>query len=70
MSALIYDAKLEKERVASLRAAHAAVALVPPHVKKGEYPNQPIRAWAARVWEEAAPRTGRTSSGSCSASIR
>ena len=56
----IYDAKLEKERSASLRVSHAAVEILPPHVKKGEYLNQSIRAWAVRVWEEAAPANGTT----------
>jgi hypothetical protein len=56
----IYDAKLEKERSATLRVSHAAVEILPPHVKKGDYKNQPIRAWAVRVWEESAPANGTT----------
>jgi hypothetical protein len=51
----IYDRKLEKERQAKLRVSYAAVEILPPHVKKGEYDKQPIRAWAVRVWEDAAP---------------
>ena len=56
----IYDAKLEKERSAKLRVSHAAVEILPPHVKKGEYDDRPIRAWAVRVWEESAPANGTT----------
>lgn len=51
----IYDRVLEKERTANLRVSHAAVEILPPHVKKGEYENKPIRAWVVRVWEEAPP---------------
>jgi hypothetical protein len=54
----IYDSGLAAERTAKLRVSHAAVELLPPHVKKGEYKNQPIRAWAVRVWEESAPVKG------------
>jgi hypothetical protein len=54
----IFDRKLEKERTASLRVSYAAVEILPPHVKKGEYENTPIRAWAVRVWEEEPPAKG------------
>lgn len=54
----IYDRVLEKERTATLCVSYAAVKIVPPHVKKGEYDNQPIRVWAVRVWEESAPAKG------------
>jgi hypothetical protein len=54
----IYDRGLERERTATLRVSHAAVEILPPHVKKGQYENKPIRAWAVRVWEEAAPAKG------------
>ena len=54
----IYDRGLGAERTAKLSVSHAAVELLPPHVKKGEYENQPIRAWAVRVWEESAPAEG------------
>jgi len=49
----IYDRVQEKERTARLRVSYGAVEILPPHVKKGEYENIPIRAWAVRVWEEA-----------------
>lgn len=51
----IYDRKLEKERTATLSVSFAAVEILPPHVKKGEYENIPIKAWAVRVWEESPP---------------
>jgi hypothetical protein len=51
----IYDRVLEKERKANLRVSHAAVEILPPHVKKGEYDEIPIRAWAVRIWEESPP---------------
>lgn len=54
----IYDRVLEKERTAKLRVAHAAVEILPPHVKKGTYDKKPIRAWAVRVWEESPPAKG------------
>jgi hypothetical protein len=54
----IFDRKLDKERTAKLRVSYAAVEIVPPHVKRGEYENAPIRAWAVRVWEEAPPAKG------------
>jgi hypothetical protein len=54
----IYDRGLETERTAQLGVSHAAVEILPPHVKKGEYENKPIRAWAVRVWEESSPAKG------------
>ena len=51
----IYDRVLEKERTAKLCVSYAAVQMLPPHVKKGEYADTPIRAWAVRVWEESPP---------------
>ena len=54
----IYDRKLEKDREAKLRVSYAAVEILPPHVKKGEYEKKPIRAWAVRVWEETTPAKG------------
>jgi hypothetical protein len=55
---VFYDRKLKKEREAKLQVVGAAVEILPPHVKKGEYANQPIRAWAVRVWEEKPPSNG------------
>jgi hypothetical protein len=54
----IADRDLGKERTAKLWVAHAAVEILPPHVKKGEYENKPIQAWVVRVWEEAPPPQG------------
>jgi len=54
----IYDGKLESERTAELRVSYAVVEIQPPHVKKGEYENKPISAWAVRVWEESPPEKG------------
>lgn len=54
----IYDRVLEQERTAKLRVSYAAVEILPPHVKKGEYENVPIRAWGVRVWEESPPKKG------------
>lgn len=55
----LFDRTLGRERAATLRVSWAAVELLPPHVRKGEYANEPIRAWAVRVWEEA-PVAGGT----------
>lgn len=49
----IHDRALKTERTAHLCVSHAAVEILPPHVKKGEYEQKPIRAWAVRVWEES-----------------
>ena len=54
----IFDRKLEKDRTAKLRVSYAAVEILPPHVKKGEYEKKPIRAWGVRVWEESPPVNG------------
>ncbi len=54
----IYDRKLGDERPATLRVAHAAVEILPPHVQKGQYEKKPIPAWAVRVWEETPPAGG------------
>lgn len=48
----VFDRKLGRERDATLRVSWTAVDVLPPHVRKGEYANKPIRAWAVRVWEE------------------
>lgn len=57
----IYDHEQKKERIAKLSVSFAAVEILPPHVKRGEYENQPIRAWAVRVWEELPPANGKPS---------
>ena len=54
----LYDRGLEQERTATLQISFAAVTILPPHVKKGEYDNVPIRAWGVRVWEESPPAKG------------
>jgi hypothetical protein len=54
----IYDTKLECERGVKLRMSYAAVEILPPHVRKGEYQNKPIRAWVVRIWEETPPSKG------------
>jgi Transposase DNA-binding len=41
-------------RRARVRASRLAVELPPPHNRRGEYPNQPLRATVVRVWEEGA----------------
>jgi hypothetical protein len=51
----IFDRALGRERQASLAVAYAAAELQVPHVKKGEYANVPIPAWAVRVWEPNPP---------------
>ena len=43
-------------RTAELCISYAAVRLVPPKQKRGEYGNQPIAVWAVRVWEPDPPR--------------
>jgi hypothetical protein len=54
----IYDCCLKELRKAKLCVSHAAVEILPPHVKKGVYAKTPIRAWAIRVWEESPPAKG------------
>lgn len=54
----IFDAKLDRPRTAKLCVSFAPVTVLPPHVKRGEYENQPIRAWAVRVWEASPPAQG------------
>jgi hypothetical protein len=48
----ICDPKTKEQRDAVLRVAFADVEILPPHVRKGEYENEPIKGWAVRVWEE------------------
>jgi hypothetical protein len=52
----IHDPTSRQERTATLRVSYAAVEILPPHVRKGEYEKIPIRAWAVRVWEETPPK--------------
>jgi hypothetical protein len=54
----IYDRSLETTRTAKLCVSYAAVAILPPHVKKGDYEKKPIHAWAVRVWEATPPAKG------------
>jgi len=54
-SKTVVDRKDEKERKVDLSAAWSAVMLLPPHVAKGIYKNEPIRAWALRIWEADPP---------------
>ena len=43
-------------RAASLCVSSAAVRLLPPVQKRGEYSDQPLALWAVRVWEPDPPR--------------
>lgn len=45
----------QKRRTAQLSAVADRTVLRPPHVRKGEYPNEPIPATVVRVWEENPP---------------
>lgn len=51
----IFESSKEKERTVELSMAYAAVTLLPPHVRKGEYDNKPIAVWCIRIWEAKAP---------------
>jgi hypothetical protein len=42
-------------RTATLSVACAAVQLLPPHVRRGEYEEKPLKVWVLRVWEENPP---------------
>jgi hypothetical protein len=42
-------------REATVAVAWAAVTLLVPETKNGNYPNQPLKVWGLRVWETAAP---------------
>jgi hypothetical protein len=53
-----FDRKLERERTAKLSVSYAALEIMPPHVRRGQYEKIPIRAWAVRVWEETPPKDG------------
>jgi len=52
----VFDRHLAAEREVKLAVAFAAVALQPPHVKKGEYPNRPLPIWGLRIWEPNPPK--------------
>jgi hypothetical protein len=52
----VFDRQVGVERLVTLAVAFAAVTVQPPHVKKGEYPNQPLRVWALRIWEPNPPK--------------
>jgi hypothetical protein len=43
-------------RTAKLQVSFAAVRLMPPKQKRGEYGDQPLAVWAVRVWEPDPPR--------------
>ncbi len=51
----LYDPHSREERTARLAVAWAEVWVQPPHVRKGDYENQPIRVWAVRAWEVDTP---------------
>jgi hypothetical protein len=51
----INDPTDRQPRPAKLAVAWAEVWVQPPHVRKGEYENKPIRVWGVRVWEVDAP---------------
>jgi hypothetical protein len=51
----IHDSSTRQERTALLRVSYAAVEILPPHVRKGDYEKVPIPAWVVRVWEETPP---------------
>lgn len=58
---LEYDLKIparpgQKARTAHLKMSFTEVLVSPPARKTGEYPNQPLRLWAVRVWEEKPPQ--------------
>lgn len=53
-----YDRVQEKERRATLCVSFAEVQVLPPHVKRGEYEETPLRAWAVRVWEASPSEKG------------
>ncbi len=42
-------------RTATLSLAYAAVQVLPPHVRRGEYEERPLKVWVIRVWEENPP---------------
>lgn len=52
----IFDRQRGAERDAHLAVAFAAVAVQPPHVRRGEYEKQPLPAWGLRIWEPRPPR--------------
>ena len=54
----IFDRELGHDREVKLRVSWTAVEALEPHVKKGEYADEPIPAWTVRVWEEKPPSSG------------
>lgn len=52
----MHDPATRQQRSATLRVSYAAVEILPPHVRKGDYQELPIAAWAVRVWEETPPQ--------------
>lgn len=45
----------QKARLATVAVCFAAVQVRRPHVKRGQYRNEPLLLWAVRVWEIDAP---------------
>jgi hypothetical protein len=51
----VFDRATGQERVVNLAVTFAAVELLPPHVRKGDYEKKPIAVWGLRIWEAAPP---------------
>lgn len=52
----LFDREAGQERKAQLSVAFAAVEVLPPHVRRGEYAKKPLAAWGIRVWEARPPK--------------
>jgi hypothetical protein len=52
----VFERSTGQEREVKLAIAFAAVALQPPHVRKGDYENKPLAVWGLRIWEPNPPK--------------
>jgi hypothetical protein len=51
----VRESGASEARTAKLSLAYAAVQVLPPHVRRGEYEERPLKVWAVRIWEENPP---------------
>jgi hypothetical protein len=51
----VFDNAQAAEREVKLSVSYGPVQLLPPHVAKGEYENEPISVWGVRIWEHTPP---------------
>jgi hypothetical protein len=52
----LFERSQAEERQATLAIAYAAVQLLPPQIKRGEYQERALPAWGVRIWEIKPPQ--------------